>query len=418
MSTNQVLSSPIQPASAPQILVEVDWNAPEEEVYEHFMAFFRFLLSSPDAHKYNFLIDATEFDIAMADEVTTGAFMQALMEQDSPNQQSDQPDVSIRLLDRAEEEDGMLAAGLPLINISHRQTYLDLASAQIPELPIEFPWVTHVIHGYELAFPPSHSLPYILQQWPYYSSNLGRIAHGVHQKYSDLKFIDVGANVGDSVAIVRRLSHFPILCIEGDGVFLNVLHRNIQQFDEVFLAPYYVGENDVSVQAQSSGQGGTAHLVCSEQGAHEGFSAVNIRKLSSVLHDYETFSQPKMLKIDTDGFDGKILRGARDILASAKPVVFFEYDPSFLTQQNDSWRPIFSCLSEHGYSGLIIYDNFGDLLLCLPTIEFDRLEELNSYFSGRESLQYCDVCAFHGEDHDLFERIRSSELAFFQTIRG
>lgn len=37
----------------------------------------------------------------------------------------------------------------------------------------------------------------------------------VQQKYPDLSLIDIGTNVGDTVAIVRQDAHYPILCVEG-----------------------------------------------------------------------------------------------------------------------------------------------------------------------------------------------------------
>ena len=65
------------------------------------------------------------------------------------------------------------------------------------------PLVTSDIAGYSLTIPFSHRLPFILKKQPYYSSNLARISKYVKTKYSDLTMIDVGANIGDSVAIIK-----------------------------------------------------------------------------------------------------------------------------------------------------------------------------------------------------------------------
>jgi FkbM family methyltransferase len=396
-----------------QVFVSVDWQQSAEQVHDEFLRFFEIICDFDRVADYHFLISTIGTTPGAADEIVSSAFMQVLMTSEPATVEP-----SIELTENSAPDCGsIIATHLALADV---QTPTDLQGALLSRETHHPPLVTHNIHGYDLEFPPSHALPGILQRWPHYSSNLGRIAQAVHQKYADLTLIDIGANVGDSVAILRRLAHFPILCIEGDRDFLHVLSRNAAKFDAVTIAPCYVGEDNTTIAAISTGMAGTAHLVTADQQSSTNDSnseAIEVQKLSHVLAQYADFAQPKMIKTDTDGFDGKILRGAADILRSVKPVVFFEYDPFFLAQQHDDGIGIFSLLLEHGYSGLIIYDNFGDLLLCLTQIEIDRMEELNLYFSNRGSLQYCDICAFHQEDQDLFEKTRQSELAFFRSLK-
>jgi FkbM family methyltransferase len=401
-------NQPLQP-----ILVSVDWQQLDEQIHDNFLRFFDILCSFDLVEDYEFLISTAGANPESADEIVSSAFMQVLMTHDSVRAEP-----QIQLIEQhAGDRNQSITVQFELTAI---QTLSDLAKMIVNHTTNGQAYVTHNIHGYDLEFPASHALPGILQRWPYYSSNLGRIAQIVHQKYADLKFIDIGANVGDSVAILRRLAHYPILCIEGDQTFLDVLSRNAQKFDAVTIAPCYVGEQDSVIMAKSTGLAGTAHLASAESDEPDdaALERIEVKKLSSLLSQYPEFSQPKMLKTDTDGFDAKILRGAVDVLTAAKPVVFFEYDPFFLAQQNDNGILMFLLLADQGYGGLIIYDNFGDLLLCLPTIEIARIEELDLYFSGRRSLQYCDICAFHLEDQDLFERTRQSELAFFRNLKS
>jgi FkbM family methyltransferase len=278
------------------------------------------------------------------------------------------------------------------------------------------PLITCSIHGYEIELPLSHKLPEILKQWPCYSSNLSRIANCVHTKYSDLTFIDIGANVGDSVAILRELSEFPILCIDGDVNFLEILKKNVKKFIDIEVAPFFIGDQEISANATSSSFGGTAHLTYLEE--DNNLAKIQIKTLDGILAQYKRFAQSKMIKIDTDGFDCKIIRGSLQFLQTAKPIVFFEYDPFFLKMQNDDGISVFSFLIENGYSGMIIYDNVGDLMLCLPEIQIERIEELHLYFSDRRSSQYYDICVFHSEDQDIFNAARASELKFFRGLKS
>ena len=74
--------------------------------------------------------------------------------------------------------------------------------------------------NFELKFPFSHDYPLNKKIIPQYSENLGIIAKIVNQKYSNSPVVDVGANVGDSAAIISSYCYIPILCIEGNPKFI------------------------------------------------------------------------------------------------------------------------------------------------------------------------------------------------------
>lgn len=275
------------------------------------------------------------------------------------------------------------------------------------------PLVETFIGQYKIQVPFSHQLPFILKSFPYYSANLARIARQVHGKYPGLKFIDVGANIGDSVALLRTEATFPILCIEGDDYFFSILEINAARFADVHLAKNYVGESTVEVNAVSVEIGGTAHLSHNETGG----KIIYLKKLSAILEDNTLFQWSKMLKVDTDGFDNQILRGSTDFLEEAKPVVFFEYDPFFLSQQNDNGLSIFGTLAAIGYQKLLIYENNGELLLSTNIDNSRLLEDITHFYTGRKGIRYCDICVFHEEDDDLFDIVRKSEIHFFEQSR-
>src|SRR5215468_3310141 len=65
------------------------------------------------------------------------------------------------------------------------------------------PVVQFDLDGSKMLAPLSHELPLTRKRLPCYSANLGRIAAQVKGKYPDLTVIDIGANIGDSAAIVR-----------------------------------------------------------------------------------------------------------------------------------------------------------------------------------------------------------------------
>src|SRR5690349_19398723 len=85
------------------------------------------------------------------------------------------------------------------------------------------PLIQYALDGTPLLLPMSHPLPLYRREYPQYSSNVGRIAAAIARNTPDFTFIDIGANVGDTLAIVRANAEFPVLCIEGAEQYLPVL---------------------------------------------------------------------------------------------------------------------------------------------------------------------------------------------------
>ena len=275
------------------------------------------------------------------------------------------------------------------------------------------PLIKHNINGFTLLLPFSHNLPFILKNHPNYSSNLVRLAKCVKHKYDNMRFIDIGANIGDSVAMLRGEVHFPILCIEGEEQFLAILEKNIKLFSDVYLTKAFLGDETRAIKAVTSKKCGTAYIKRDAILTNDMF----IQKLSDVLKNYPDFSIAKMVKIDTDGFDCKIIRGAIEFISKAKPVVFFEYDPFFLDRQGDDGVSVFKFLEETGYQNLLIYDNVGKFLLSTDVSNTDLIQDIHLYFSGRSGHRYCDICVFHGEDSELFQEAKKLEIQFFKRVK-
>jgi FkbM family methyltransferase len=268
------------------------------------------------------------------------------------------------------------------------------------------PSIRYMFHGFELELPLSHDLPLLRRDHPGYATNLARAASLVLDRYPDLHCIDVGANAGDTAAMLRESGRFPILCIDGDPGYFEMLCRNVSGLDEVLCACALLGERDDWIGGALAASRGSAQLASSG-----GTADLRVRSLDSLLAEYPTFRSAKLLKIDTDGHDLRILAGAARLLAESKPVLFFEFDPHWLRRAGDDPARLRPMLREHGYRTVLAWDNFGDLLTTLDTGEPRGWEEACGYIEGREGLYYFDLCAFHPEDQDLGARLRANELA-------
>ncbi len=254
------------------------------------------------------------------------------------------------------------------------------------------PVIQYAYKGKNLAIHLSHDFPYILKEYPQYSQNLGWVISKLYTKYKDLKVIDVGANIGDSAVLIKDVADVPILCIEGNPKFLDLLRLNTKGLNQVLIADCFVGEEATKVEAISGL--GSAHLQETNSGG------VQVKTMQEVLETNDFFKSAKLLKIDTDGFDNKIIRASKSFLVQSKAAVFFEYDPYFLAKQGEQGFDIFDFLVSLGYTSFLIYDNIGDFLITLTNQNKSQFMELHAYFN-RGSNRYMDILALHETDEEI-----------------
>ena len=276
------------------------------------------------------------------------------------------------------------------------------------------PPVRFQLAGMTLLVPISHDLPMLRKRFPLYSENLARLTGAVAAKYPDLAAVDIGANVGDSVALIRSAAPVPVLCVEGDARYLEYLRANTAALANVSIAPVFVAASTGELPASFEAARGTGHLEVG--GAGNGLS-VATASLDALVAEYPLSGRFKLLKSDTDGFEAVILTAARATLEAYRPVLVFEYDPGLLGANGIGGLDLLRSLHEAGYAWALMYDNFGDLVLGAALDDRRHLEELHGYVSGRRSELYLDVAAFHQDDADLFQAFRDSELDFFRTVR-
>jgi hypothetical protein len=112
-----------------------------------------------------------------------------------------------------------------------------------------------------------------------------------------------------------------------------------------------------------------------------------------------------------------ILRSELELLSRLKPVIFMEYDPYFQARIGEDGLAALEALRGIGYRAAIVFESWGDYLLCADLGNRSLLEDLHSYYSGRKSLRYCDICLFHEQDHDLARQVRLNELQFAAQTR-
>jgi hypothetical protein len=135
----------------------------------------------------------------------------------------------------------------------------------------------------------------------------------------------------------------------------------------------------------------------------------SICTLSEALARHPRFATAKLLKIDAEGFDCRIIAAETTLLKATKPILFFEYYPTCSELVGQKAFPVFATLCSLGYSLILIYHNVGRYFMSLTLDQVSALEDLHHFIS--EDGGYCDVVAFHREDLDIAINLRAAEYA-------
>lgn len=234
------------------------------------------------------------------------------------------------------------------------------------------PLVRYRVGQIELLLPLSHELPLYRNDHPLYDTAIARIA-----AQTGGPIVDVGANVGDTAAAIRARSDAPILCVEGDERFFELLERNAPHLEPVELERAFV---ESPPRGRVERRGGTARIVA-------GDDELPSKSLARVLEEHPRFAEAALLKVDADGMDTPIVLAALDLLARVRPVLFFEYDPDAGAEP-----VVFERLRDAGYTHMHVYENTGEHA---ATVELPGA--IHAEYAGHGGARYADVCVFAGD---------------------
>ena len=264
------------------------------------------------------------------------------------------------------------------------------------------------IGHYELIAPSEHPIEYHLRDNKYYCLNLSRIAKYIEQKYQLYTIIDIGANIGDTIALFRTANvNQQIFAVEGEPFYFDLLKRNVSQFTNVKIFEAFLGEKTQMEELSIEAIKGTAKLNTAKS------KLTQIIKLDDFISEHR-IDNVKLLKIDTDGFDLKILRGGLEFIKISKPILFFEYDASYLEEHGENGVSIFENLHDLGYQKVLYYDNYGKFLISISIDDTVSINQLYAYIrNGEGAFEYYDLCIFHKDDSELAGVVIKNEMDFF-----
>lgn len=231
----------------------------------------------------------------------------------------------------------------------------------------------------------SHQLPLYLVQYILYDTALPRIVKkiGVNKK---LNIVDVGANVGDTTALIKTSnSNVNILCVEGNTAYSMLLKKNYQDDRAVFIEESFCSDVREVKNISLNTKNGTATINLHNRVDDQ----VDFLTLDEIIQKYEEFINIDLIKVDTDGFDYKVLRGTTQILKNQQPFVFFELDKYFLLKNDENIMSIFEIFKDSKYENFILYDNYGYLIGLFNFNQLDIVQGIIDYMFNKK--MYLDV---------------------------
>ena len=238
---------------------------------------------------------------------------------------------------------------------------------------------------------------------------LGRLTMLVKKKFSFLAVVDIGANVGDTACIIKTAEEVPILCIEGDEYIFGFLQKNIAQFQNVTARKLFLGETTKKIRASFEKKGWNLTLKPNETSTQ----TVNLTRLDDFIFSEPGWQTFKLVKIDAEGFDCSIIRGATNFLREVHPVIHFEYNRENMDAIGEPGIDTLLLLSDLGYSQLAVHDPSGRFFCSTTLSEKNFIKDLHDYAdSVHGGISHYDITAFYRSDSDLaaeFQEIERQE---------
>ena len=167
------------------------------------------------------------------------------------------------------------------------------------------------VGNYEILMPGNNPQISLYKYIPDSNEQLARLAKLIIAKYKDASMVDIGANVGDTIAVVRSQTDIPIIAVEGDDFSFSFLQKNAVQFQDLHLLKQYLGEEkkELSVTLDKAGWNNT--IIPDEKST----SKISVKTLDETLNDQNLQDKSiKLLKIDTEGFNTIILRDRKSVV--------------------------------------------------------------------------------------------------------
>lgn len=255
--------------------------------------------------------------------------------------------------------------------------------------------ITTNVHGRRVFANFGHTYPLFARKFPHWNNPLLELVNQSHKvRNRPITVVDVGAGIGDTTLLIESncagmVAKF--LCIEGDLEFFRFLSVNLGSDSKYLMENVMLSSAQEEIPNLIRTHPGTG----SAQGTHQ--------VLASTLNDVvkaHALDYIDLIKIDVDGFEGRVLAGSHLTLEQYHPTLIFEWDPFFCEQTGNNWTEHFTLLNSLGYERFIWFAKYGDFSHFMTGFDRDAISRLADVcLSGKHDYNWhYDIIALHHDD--------------------
>ena len=140
--------------------------------------------------------------------------------------------------------------------------------------------------------------------------------------------VDVGANIGYYTLLLAKICK-KVYAFEPDKMCFEILLKNIKENNL---------DNVVAINKAVSDEAGEVDFVVDEEnlGNHKIVTSnmKQVTRINTIKLDDEIMEKIDLIKIDTQGWEPKVILGAKRIIKKYKPIIFMEYSPQSYKENN------------------------------------------------------------------------------------
>jgi len=264
------------------------------------------------------------------------------------------------------------------------------------------------VHGRVLTMPLSHDLPHYMRENPFYDQLLVRLTQFMHRSREFMCSVDIGANIGDSIAALAFHPLDRFVAIEPNPNFFNYLIENCANLQHVLALQLICSSSDEQRAFTIQEKRGTASVVAT-QGHDSAMECSSPVTLDKILAQHCPEKSIDLLKIDTDGHDFEVLTGARRVIQKDQPVIVFECDIFGNNQYTEQVVDHLDFFCNCGYELFLVYDNTGYLMGCYSLQDTSAFQNLLLYQQTSPFLYFDilimstpEIIDFYQEEAEVF----------------
>ena len=160
--------------------------------------------------------------------------------------------------------------------------------------------------------------------------------------------VDVGAFIGDhTLAYSKQVgSEGVVYAFEPNPIAFKCLHHNMRTCGNVIMRNLGLGHSP-----------GMAPLCCADGNSASAYigEAGKIADVEMTALEIAVPWTVNLIKIDVEGYELNVLRGAGNLIKKCKPILVIEINPEALARQSTTPEDILEWLKNHNYASYVLY---------------------------------------------------------------